>query len=511
MSCTRKRGPLPAACLACLACVVTVLVGGAGEAPSISGPRDLFALQGIDQSHFERLTDGTPWQEGENETLLKIMYRLHRSFRWMDVESSSLGHPDPARLAEDPGAYRGEIFQLAGRVASLAVCRPAPEVAQRFELSHYYRCEFLLGDDGQPATLFARTVPEAWKKNRESLDAPAGAFAVFLKLGSDDARRPLPIFVASRVAWYPPTRLGNLGFDAGLFDDLRPEEPAGRQEGAADRPGRRTLADLRLTGRNRECFYQMLAAVGRAQPGQLIGEAAEELRRTGKDRFSVVSLFNRPLELQGRLVVLSGTARQVIPIRVSAEDVVSRFGIDHYYQVFLFTDDSQSNPLVFCLRELPKGMPVGEGAQYGEYVTVAGFFFNTWAYRNRRSGETSAAQEEWQLAPLLIGRDLQWHPQRKPASNPYLGAIAGALFVVALFGVWLALWRHSRGDRQFHDTTIARQFALDSGISLDKIGLDADGTPDFSGLEQPSGPGSNGSGQSPGPEADGAPRPDSMP
>ncbi|HUT89987.1 MAG TPA: hypothetical protein VMY37_10840 [Thermoguttaceae bacterium] len=481
-------------------------VGSEGP-PEISGPRDLFDLQGIDRSHFDLLTDGTPWQEGENETLLKIMYRLHRSFRPMDVESWCLGDPQPAELARNPDAYRGEIFRLAGRVASIEVRRPVPEVARRFELGEYYRCEFLLGDEEHSAVLFAHTVPEAWKA-RDSIDARAGAFGVFLKLAGDDPGQPVPVFVASRVAWYPPTRLGNLGFDWGLFDDLRPERTGPRE---AQGPGsrKRSLRDLRLTGRNRECFYQMLAAVGRTEPGELLAEATAQLRRAGKERFSVVPLFNQPRKEQGQLVVLSGTARQVIPVRVSDVDVVSRFGIRQYHEIFLFTEDSQSNPLVFCVPELPEGMPVGEGPEFGEYVTVAGFFFNTWAYRNRQSGDASTAREEWQLAPLLIGRDLVWHPGKKPASNPYMGAIAGGLFVVALFGVWLALWRYGRGDRQFHDRTIARKYAPASGVSLDAVGLDADGTPDFGRWEQAADSGASDSGEAAGPGDEGSAKEDS--
>ncbi|MFH1920666.1 MAG: hypothetical protein ABIP48_12355 [Planctomycetota bacterium] len=479
------------------------------EAPRISGPRDLFALQGIDQSHFDLLTDNTPWQEGETEPMLKIMYRLHHNFRLMDVESWSLGIPRPAQLAKNPEAYRGEIFHLAGRVVSIEVPPLAPEVARRFELSRYYRCDFLLGEARQPAVLFTRTIPEAWKPGAP-LDAPAGAFAVFLKLGSEDTQRPLPIFVTARVAWYLPTQLGDLGFDVGLLDDLRPGKSDEDEDGEPDGQPRSRLRDLRLGTHNRECFYQLLAAAGRAKPGELLAEAAEELRRTGQEQFSVVPLFNQPVEQQGRLVVLSGSARQVLLVRVSDEDVLSRFGIDHYYQVFLFTDDSQSNPLVFCVRELPEGMPVGEGAEYGERVTVAGFFFNTWAYRNRRSGDTSTPREEWQLAPLLIGRDLKWHPLKRPASNPYLGAIAGGLFVFALFGVWLALWRYSRADKQFRRTTIARQFALDSGVSLDEIGLEADGKPDFSMLPQPPESETDSPGAPPSPKDDGPPAPDSM-
>jgi len=500
-----KMGGWP---IAGAALVVLVLVGGVwwqaaaatpeGEPPSvesavppeISGPRDLFDLQGIDQSHFDLLTDGMSWQEGENETLLKIMYRLHRSFQPMDVESWCLGDPRPAVLARDPDAYRGEIFRLAGRVVSLEVRRPALEVARRFELDEYYRCGFLLGEEKHPVVLFSHTVPEAWKAEPPT-DARAGAFGVFLKLSGDDPGRPVPVFVASRVAWYAPTRLGDLGFDCGLFDDLRPREAARGDRAGAEGPKPGNLEDYRLTGRNRECFYQMLAAVGRTRPGELRAAAAERLERAGKERFSVAPLFNQPGKQHGQLVVLSGTAREVIPVRVSDADVVARFGIDRYYQVFLFTEDSRSargepgrNPLVFCVRELPEGMPRGEGPGFGEHVTVAGFFFNRWAYRNRRSGEAVTAREEWQLAPLLIGRDLVWHAPKKPASNPYLGAIAGGLFVLVLFGVWLALWRYGRGDRRFHDRTIARKYAPASGVSLDALGLDAEGTPDLSGLEQ---------------------------
>jgi hypothetical protein len=463
--------------------------------PVISGPRDLFELQGIDQSHFQWLTDGTPWQQNENETLLKVMYRLHRSFRPVQVDSWSLGEPQPAELARDPDAYRGEIFRLAGRVVSLEVLRPVREVARRFELNEYYRCEFLLGEEEHLAVLFAHTIPEAWK-GHDSIDARAGAFAVFLKLAGDEPRKPVPVFVASRAAWYPPTRLGNLGFDYGLFDELRAgKTPQGEGPGPRPRKPRR-LKDLRLTRRNRECFYQMLAAVGRTEPGALLAEANQRLQRAGEERFSVVPLFNRPLEQQGELVVLSGTARQVIPVRVSDADVVARFGIDRYYHIVLFTEDSRSprggpgrNPLVFCVRELPEGMPRGEGPGFGEHVTVAGFFFNRWAYRNRRRTDAAALREEWQLAPLLIGRDLLWHPRKQPAANPYLGAIAGGLFVLALVGVWLALWRYGRGDRQFHDRTIARKYALSSEASLDAIGLDTDEAPGFRGRQSTAHPG----------------------
>ena len=54
------------------------------------------------------------------------------------------------------------------------------------------------------------------------------------------------------------------------------------------------------------------------------------------------------------LVKISGSARRLLLVRVADEQVIERFGIDHYYQLYVFTKDSQTNPLVFCLREIPK-------------------------------------------------------------------------------------------------------------------------------------------------------------
>jgi len=177
----------------------------------------------------------------------------------------------------------------------------------------------------------------------------------------------------------------------------------------------------------------------------------------------------------------------VLRIPVTDPDIRQRFGIDHYYNIYLFTEDSQSNPVVFCVRELPPGMPTGDAPQYAEYVEVAGFFFKTWAYRVPSIAlgpDSPEGGRRMQLAPLLIGARPVWFPRETPADNALIGAIAGGLFVVTLIGIWLALWAYGRGDRKFHRRALARQFAMDSGISLDEIGLRADGKPDFSGLEE---------------------------
>ncbi len=65
----------------------------------------------------------------------------------------------------------------------------------------------------------------------------------------------------------------------------------------------------------------------------------------------MVPLFNEPASQRGRLVLLSGSARDVLRVDVPDRDIQERFGIRHYYQVHLFTDDSQGNSLIICVRE----------------------------------------------------------------------------------------------------------------------------------------------------------------
>jgi hypothetical protein len=177
----------------------------------------------------------------------------------------------------------------------------------------------------------------------------------------------------------------------------------------------------------------------------------------------------------------------VVRIDVEDADIVARYGIDHYYEISLFTDDSQSNPIVFCVRELPPGMPTGDGPEYGEQVRVGGFFFKLWSYHIASSAQLPEIQRgrgaPRQPAPLLIGRRPVWYPQEPTATSYLTEAIAAGLFVLAMVGVWLALWRQGRSDKQFHDQTIAKAHAIDSGVSLNEIGLNVDGTVDFGGLE----------------------------
>ena len=138
--------------------------------------------------------------------------------------------------------------------------------------------------------------------------------------------------------------------------------------------------------------------------------------------------------------------------------------------------------VVFCVRHLPEGMTTGDEPNFGERVRVAGFFLKTWAYRVQRSPEGVVAEsggaKRRQLAPLLIGREPVWYPAEPPATNTMAGAIAAGLFVLAMLGIWFALWHYGRRDKQFRDRTIARTIAPPSDVSLEEIvAASEEGTP----------------------------------
>lgn len=408
---------------------------GAKSAPpgrTIQGPRDLLVLFGIDESHFRRLSQATPLGEGEEELVLKLL------FRWVDfpvdrLEGWAHRQIQLQQLAAKPEQKQGEIYWLAGRVVAMEICHPPPEAAERYMMDQYYCCRFLLADSGQPAIVYARTVPRAWLE-KPPQNERAGALGFFLKTTSADPQKPTPILVAHRIAWYPAGLLGDLGMDVGLLDVV---------------VDRQTLLP-----EERETFYQLLAAMRRAEPTEVFQAARQQVRNRGMSADSVVPLFKEPETQRGRLVLLRGAAREVTLVHVSDPDIRTRFGIDHYYQIGLFTPDSQGNPVFVCVPQLPPGMPTGEGIQYVEEVEVAAFFLKSWSYRVPPPPEAPPEKRSdmivWKRqAPLLIGVRPIWYPRPQGKLHTLAGIVAGVLFVLGGIGLWWSMWRAHQKDRQF--------------------------------------------------------------
>jgi hypothetical protein len=420
----------------------SVAAASADKIAQPTDPRAMFRALGATDADFGQLTNGVAIDAEETGPLLRILYRLRR-FPLADIQRWAL---DAAKLDEalqKPGTFRGSIFQLRGRVAAVEPCRLSPEQSQRYEMPRCFRCRLLLDSPARIAEIYTENVPPSWRPGAKP-DVRGGASAVFLKYAAPADGRPVLVFVAPRLAWYSDDLLGRLGMDFGLLDSEQMRKPFDKD-----------------SAEDREAFYQMLAAAGRAKPGQLLAEADAELPqipktqrwtdRAGAEYYSVVPLFNEPATQRGRLVALSGVARRIQKILVAEPDVLARFGIDHYYEVFLFTDDSQGNPLTFCVRELPEGMPYGNQPHYGESIRVAGFFFKTWSYRVPTLTDpalTPDPKTHRQLSPLLVGRSLEWTPAGKPSGSTVPTTILIVLLILILAVIWGGAWRSRRRQQQ---------------------------------------------------------------
>jgi hypothetical protein len=74
--------------------------------------------------------------------------------------------------------------------------------------------------------------------------------------------------------------------------------------------------------------------------------------------------------------------------------------------------------------------------------------------------------------------------EREPFPAGTVGAVVAGVFVLALALAWLGVWRSQRGDRKFERQTLNRQFEVKPGESLNELGIEASGDPDFSDLSQ---------------------------
>lgn len=392
--------------------------------------QDYWKMRDVSDSMRDNYEDGSVWRAGEENLL--FLFHLHEYIRLERMESWAL--PDTALDALDTLTHselnprRFDAFHVFGRLLSFEKTTLEESVAFRYRISEYYTCKLVL-DDGRNVTLFCEKIPRALLKPDALKNPPrVGIYALFMKKGpteenvrlsstsvDDTAPRELAsmYLLGSRLAWYPDTILGNAGMDYGLFDDLDREElPEDALRSAA--------VDTRLTLRNRECFYQLLAAANRFSD-EKFQQIISDIRKNAPDSYfeqipassqeiksgqkaprfsSVIPLFQQPARERGNFFLVRGVARRILPIRVEDEDIQNRFGIQHYYEIFLFPDETPESPIVVIVPELPPDVAPGNDMGYYVELSVPAFFFNTWSYQKGTNEEGKPLRR---LAPLLIG------------------------------------------------------------------------------------------------------------
>ncbi len=158
-------------------------------------------------------------------------------------------------------------------------------------------------------------------------------------------------------------------------------------------------------------WFHLLRILAEAEPA--------ELEEASIGRVSFAQLFRQSSDYRGRVVRLRGTVRGAFPIRSPKND----YGIDRYYQLWLFPDDNPSTPVVlFCL-ELPEEFPTG--MDLVERAEAIGFYFKRLAYE---------ATDTLRTAPAVLARGIDW--KRTPPIAPVEPPAPGSPWTV--FGTALA-------------------------------------------------------------------------
>jgi hypothetical protein len=457
----RRRAAL-ARLIGLLVCLLTATAATAQDEPPPSGadsrpqllaqpfasPRQLLRLLDVGDSDFRSFRDGQPIQADDLEALTKILHRMPQ-IGWDEIARWQRAEAPWAALRADPESARGEFYVMRGRVRRLERQSLSPRLATLFDFTHYYRVEVALDDAQGTAVVFARTIPQAWR-DRPELDERTRTSALFVKVGPQDGTTAALLFVAPRIGWLPDrvepalgvgpdqVLLSQWGMDAGLWDDV-----VARQR-------------LPIAAEERECFYAVLAAVGRADPAKLAQRA---------QRVSLPRLLQHPQDEQGKIVEVAGRLRRITRVVVDEPDIQQRFGIVAYYQLDIMMQVGEqpievrgqhgeqagpvyreSFPVTCCAQQLPEAWQALVGvANVNRPVLMRGVFYKLWAYNNPLVDAYDARQR--QLSPMvMVSVPEVWDVSTRSSLGPGLWIGLGVCGLLA--AVWVALWAMSRSERR---------------------------------------------------------------
>ncbi|MDR0871723.1 MAG: hypothetical protein LBN39_13125 [Planctomycetaceae bacterium] len=341
-------------------------------------------------------------------------------------------------LAEDPSQFRGKIFELKGDAVHVQELPLNPVQQKEYKSPAYYRCKITIGENTAEVLTFF--VPAEWKRN-EAIREHVLLRGIYIK--RENGKQLTPLLLSPKIEWYPNTFLGNLGFDVSSLEQVPALNIAALKNKDLQLPERKEILQraFKFTAADRDPFYGLLKALSALPAGRLEQEARSENKTNS---ITVADLFLKPAETRGKPVLLNGTAKRVVLTPVEDKEVQTLYGIDKYYQIYLYPKESQGNPLVVCVRSLPAGMPAGSDSDYAEEISVAAVPYKLWIYESAEKLEGKDGNKPG-YAPLLIGRSPVWLPKTKPAEKvaPPSPALFYASFAV-MFAVWFLLRAYRR-------------------------------------------------------------------
>ena len=296
-------------CLASLVCLGGVQSSLAQERTRrAQSPREMLDVMQIDASQLKHFIDDRPILGEEQEPLEKVLFRLPM-FAQADVDRWATPITELDAMFANPDSYRFEMYELRGEVKSLRKVEVIPEMAKRLGYREFY--EVSLSHDEVTSIVYVRSIPSRWDADAPDqpwIDESVRIQGLMLKRISGSPNRQLA-FAAARLNWHPkrPSEslgvsndqvlLGQLGVDIDRLTEV--------EQRAA------------IVGEDRECFYQMLAAIRLAEP--------KTLAKVGRSSFDIGRLIRTPQSVTVELYTLRGLARRAIKIHVEDQDIPRTF------------------------------------------------------------------------------------------------------------------------------------------------------------------------------------------
>ena len=429
--------------------------------------REVLMTAGVEAPALMGLaSEQSTWDDAARSTAHRILNLLKR---YDDRQLDDWMEPASKALATD--AAPGALIWLEGAAHTW-------EMGEQFSM-----CQVISA--GRPITVISPRLPGAWPDVSDSDAAaePVKFRAVVLRLGEGDEQAPTQV-LANWIQWRPTSgvprgwlTLAAVGFDVALLDEIRHRRPFVSSQ----------------VSREADAFYSMLAAATNFTPSDLATSAQQEISRRASEwerlsaearqelktlgsvesaapaakklqrrialaqtvlkrgesgLSSVAPMFLTPDVEVGRLVVIDGMARRAVRVAAQSDRAAKKHAVprESYFEIEVFTADSENMPVVCCVAELPAGFPTGDLIR--EPVRVAGFFFKNWVYRSRK---TDAAERgtprQLAYAPIVISpRPIQLAPASAGGESRW-GFWAGVAFLLALGGCAALFGLLSRRDR----------------------------------------------------------------
>ena len=400
----RYRGTL---LLATFFLTITIATSVAARQVQDDSPRE---LAGISASASFNTKDDLPL-DLQAPTAINMLYRLRKaSPATLDHFAAFSKDVSLTQARDETIDFRYWLFRFSANLTKIQRVPIAGAPQTSDSIGHLYRCTAVATDptgSSIPCTILARSIPSQLPRDTE-IDTPIqvtgllycrALVSIPVEVGpaGQPANAPTLVFIADRLAWFPQSEsvadkqmiaLSSTGFDVAQLD--RVKSCNGKALGTKDA----------------DAFYQMLTTVG----------IAHDLPPT----VPIKSVIAKSTENIGSRVELTARCRACTRVKVSDPDKRERYGIDHFYQMFVFPDLDQAIvltedtpngptkavykrfPVTICAAQLPTGLSPEDVT--GSAISIDGTFFRIWKYDSEINQQ---AKTSGTISPLIITQGIE--------------------------------------------------------------------------------------------------------